>query len=217
MQEIKRHYFFEFSGMPKSGKTTTVESIRHLYKRLGYNVQSFSGHDRTVGVDKSNPRELNIILASKSVEFLVKNSVNECKPTIFLMDRGIFDRSVFIRLAYNQRALSLEEKEVITRFLLLPNNCKMIDGLFVFTVNSEESMKREYSKTLVELPGRVMNVCYLNEFSTALNDTFNENNRFEGKKYWIDTTEQTPRETGLFVAKQIWKIIGGNTDEFPVF
>lgn len=217
MIEIDRHYFFEFSGMPKAGKTTTIESIRHFYKRLGYSVQCFAGHDRTIGIDKSKPRELNLALASKAVEYLAINSVNECKPTIFLMDRGIFDRSVFIELAYRKHAISVEEKEIINGFLLLPNNCKIIDGLFAFAVDPEESMKREYSKTLFELPGRVMNIESLKEFSVALNSAFNNISAFDEKKFWIDTTKLDQRETGLFVAKKIWQIMGGDVNEFPVF
>ena len=96
MIRLDRNYFFEFSGMPKSGKTTTIESIRHFYKRLGFKVKNFSGHDRRIDIDKSYPRELNIVLASRAVEYIVAHSVRNQEPTIYFMDRGIFDRSVFI-------------------------------------------------------------------------------------------------------------------------
>lgn len=216
MLKIKKNYFFEFSGMPKSGKTTTIEAIRHLFKRLGFTVYTFSGHDRSIGIDKKYQRELNIALASKAVEYLVKNSVNNHDPAIYLLDRCIFDRSVFVQLSYQHKYMSNEEKNAILNYLLMPNNCKLINELFVFSVTPEISLNREYSKTLIDLPGRVMNIDYLNAFNTILYDQYTNYTDMFFKKRWIDTSNQTQKETGIFVAKEIWETIGGRLNEFPL-
>lgn len=216
MVRIDRNYFFEFSGLPKAGKTTTVECIRHFYKRLGINIQTFSGHDRNIGIDKAYSRELNIVLACNAVIYITKNSISNSTPTIFLLDRGIFDRSVFLQLLYQRGKISHEEKEAIIKFLTLPNNCKLIDGLFVFDVEIAQSLQREYSKTLFELPGRVMNYNYLHDFKKVLNQQYRKASTLFHEVFLVDTSLQSQRETSLFVAKQIWRIIGGDADEFPI-
>lgn len=102
-------------------------------------------------------------------------------------------------------------------YLLMEKNCKLLDGVFVFSVPSETSMKREYDKSLIKVPGRVMNESYLREFQQILADTYEkEKNRF---KYieWVTTENDTPRQTGLNIARKIWQIIGGDIHEVPIF
>lgn len=217
MEKIKRNYFFEFSGMPKAGKTTTIESVRHLYRRWGYNVQVFSGHDRTLGIDKKNQRELNIALALRAVEYIVLKSTQDNSPCIFLLDRGIFDRSVFLQMSYQMKAITKYERDLLIQLLFMQKNCQAIDGLFVFDVETEDSLQREYSKTLAKLPGRVMNYEYLNEFRTTLKNNYDEYSGLFSNRYWINTSLVAQRETGVYIAKEIWKIIGGVENEFPIF
>jgi len=216
MTVLKRSYFFEFSGMPKSGKTTTIESIRHFYKRLGFKVKNYAGHDRSIDIDKSNPRELNIVLASRAVEYIMTHSVRDQEPAIYLMDRGIFDRSVFISIERSHNNISWDEADTLTKYLLMEKSCRLIDGLFVFSVSTETSLKREYDKTLFKIPGRIMNRSYLTEFQNALTERYEkEKEKFEYIE-WITTEHDTPQQTSLYIAKQIWRIIGGNLNEFPI-
>ena len=203
--------------MPKAGKTTTIESVRHLYRRWGYNVQVFSGHDRTLGIDKKNQRELNIALAIRAVEYIVLKSTQDSRPCIFLLDRGIFDRSVFLQMSYQMKAITKYERDLLIQLLFMQNNCKAIDGLFVFDVETEISLQREYSKTLANLPGRVMNYEYLNEFRTTLKNNYDEYSGLFSNRYWINTSLVAQRDTGVYIAKEIWKIIGGVENEFPIF
>lgn len=214
---IQRNYFFEFAGMPKSGKTTTVESVRHFYRRLGYNVVVFAGHDRTIGIDKGTPKEFDTALAAHIVKFLMINSFDNGKPCIFLLDRGPFDRSVFVQLDYQHNYISKEETKIITDFLLMNTNCSLIDGLFAFSVSPTESLKREYSNTIIEKPGRIMNTTVLQEYQQTLNKCYKDNCHLFKNVDWVDTTFQNPRETSIFIAKRIWTILGGFENEFPVF
>lgn len=216
MIELDRSYFFEFSGMPKSGKTTTIESIRHFYKRLGLKVKTFSGHDRRIDIDKSHPRELNIVLASHSVEYIMAHSVRNQEPIIYFMDRGIFDRCVFIDMEHRHGNISFDEADTLTKYLLMEKNCRLIDGVFVFSVSAEISMKREYDKTLLKIPGRIMNESYLTEFQDVLTKHYEREKEKFGYMDWITTEHDTPQQTSLYVAKQIWRIMGGNLNEFPI-
>ena len=156
-------------------------------------------------------------MASRAVEYLVTYSVNTQEPTIHFMDRGIFDRSVFINIEQLRGNISDTEADILKNYLLMEKNCELLDGVFVFSVPTETSMKREYDKSLIKVPGRVMNESYLREFQQILADTYEkEKNRF---KYieWVTTENDTPRQTGLNIARKIWQIIGGDIHEIPIF
>lgn len=216
MIKLDKSYFFEFAGLPKSGKTTIIECVRHFFRRNGFIVKNFNGHDRNVPIDKSDAFELNMTLASHAVEYINTSYVADSKFTIHFLDRGIFDRSVFTEKLRRERKISNNEAEIITQFLLMERNCKIIDGLFVFVVDPETSLIREYSKTLIPAPGRVMNINYLNELKLTLLDCYDINKSKFKKHELILTDNNTFQQTGLYIAKQIWQIIGGDINEFPI-
>lgn len=217
MIKLDRSYFFEFSGMPKSGKTTVIESIRHFFRRKEFSVKNFNGHDRNVPIDKRDAVELNMVLAAHACEYINTYSVADNQPTLHFLDRGIFDRAVFTEKLRREGKLDDEEAESIKNFLLTKQNCKLIDHLFVFAVDPKKSLDREYSKTLIPAPGRVMNQEYLESLQITLFDCYESyKNRFRSSEI-IFTDSDAPKETGLYIAKQIWEILGGQNDEFPIF
>ncbi len=216
MIKLDRSYFFEFSGMPKSGKTTVIESVRHFFRRNGFPVKNFSGHDRNVDIDKSNSRDLNLVLASHAVEYITTHSVTDREPTIHLLDRGIFDRTVFTELLHKKGKLTDDEAQILTQFLLLEGNQKCIDGLFVFVVDPKISLMREYSGTLIEAPGRVMNNNSLEDLKSTIIDCYQCHKSKFSNSLLLSTDFDSPKQTGLIIAKQIWQTIGGEIDEFPI-
>ncbi|MDR1993242.1 MAG: hypothetical protein LBQ98_07110 [Nitrososphaerota archaeon] len=216
MHKLDRSYFFEFSGMPKSGKTTVIESVKHFFRRSGYPVKNFRGYDSHVAIDKSNARELNLILAARAVSYVAMYSVADCKASLHFLDRGLFDRTVFTEISRKQGEISDDEAEVLTRFLLLKQNLKHIDGLFVFVVEPNISLMREYSGTLIQAPGRVMNNDYLENFKTTLLDCYQCHKSGFNNNVLLSTDVTSPKQTGKIVAKHIWQTIGREIDEFPL-
>lgn len=214
--KLNKSYFFEFSGMPKAGKTTVIESVRHFFRRNGYSVKNYHGHDRNLDIDKSNARELNFVLAAHAADYIVAHSVTDREPTIHFLDRGIFDRAVFTELMHKQSKIDNNEAEVLTRFLMLEQNRKLVDGLFVFVVEPQISLEREYAGTLIRSPGRVMNKEYLLNFKNTVLDCYQQYGKGFKNKILISTDKESPRDTGITIAKCIWKVIGGDVNEFPI-
>lgn len=216
MISLSKSYFFEFSGMPKAGKTTVIESVRHFFRRNGYPVKNYRGHDRNLEIDKSNERELNLVLAARAVEYITMHSVTDREPTIHFLDRGIFDRMIFTDLLYKQNKIGDDEVETLTHFLMLEQNRILINGLFVFDVEPQISLEREYNGTLIKSPGRVMNGEYLLNLKSTVLDCYQQYSGGFENKMLISTDKESPRDTGIKVAECIWKIVGGDINEFPI-
>jgi hypothetical protein len=165
---MNRDFFFEFAGMPKSGKTTICDAVVHFLKREGYTVAEFHGGGRYAPIDKSALSSLNVYLAIKAAEFILVNAERERSSfRIHIMDRGIFDRRIFTRALMDLGTLSAEEGSYLQTFLEMPVLQKHLDEIFLFVTHPELSLSREYKNRLIESPGRVMNDPFLQALRKA--------------------------------------------------
>jgi hypothetical protein len=159
---LNRDFFFEFAGMPKSGKTTTLDVIVHFLKRREYRVEEYHGGGRYSPIDKSSLASLNIYLACKAMEFIVTSAEKEkIHSRIFIMDRGLFDRMLFTKALKEMNKINDEEFESISKFLSIPRITSKLDGVFLFTTSPELSIERENKNKLIVKTGRVMNTDFL--------------------------------------------------------
>jgi hypothetical protein len=208
---MTRDYFFEFAGMPKSGKTTICDIVVHFLKRSGFRVTEYHGGGRYAPIDKSSLPALNLYLAVKAVEFLVTNVEREkVQHRIFMMDRGLFDRRVFTRTLLNLKKIDAAEATVVSGFLGLPRLIDQIDGVFLFLTRPELSLAREYKNKLVEGPGRVMNECFLAALRTATEVETAEWQKSAKHVRVIDTSAEDGNVLGCsrIVADDISRIVG---------
>lgn len=163
-----KHTFIEFSGMPKSGKTTINEIISHSLKRSGYLVKEFHGGGRYAPISKKNLDSLNIWLANFAVQFIVEMSVSNVDiPTHFILDRGIFDRCIFTKALYRMDLINFDTYNRIINYLTMPFLASKIDCVYLFITDPVLSIEREYKNKIIEKPGVVMNT----EFLTLLKES----------------------------------------------
>jgi hypothetical protein len=155
---IARDYFFEFAGMPKSGKSTVADVVVHFFKRTGTPVTEFHGGGRYVPIDKKARGSLNLVIACRTAEYLVTQSEREVvTPRIYLLDRGPFDCCVFTTALVESGTISREEAASVESLLTVPRIAGRIDGVFAFITTPALSLSREASHKLSVGAGRVMN------------------------------------------------------------
>jgi thymidylate kinase len=159
---LKRDYFFEFAGMPKSGKTTVSEVVVHYLKRRGFRVREYHGGGRYAPIDKSAHSSLNLYLIGKAVEFVITSVEREnTQSRIFLMDRGIFDGCIFTNVQLRMGKIDTSEAAALKGYLTIPRLVSRIDGVFLFVTEPQLSMSRETRNKLTQKSGRVMNTSFL--------------------------------------------------------
>ena len=204
----KRPIFIEFSGTPKSGKSTCIDIVSHFFRRINYRVLSPSE-----GASRRTPHHLRADLvafntwsASYALTLILESLYDPYKYQLVILDRGLFDALAWFQLMLNRDQITLETCDQIHNFLLIDKWRSIIDEVFLFTADPDTSLERENQHTLIDEPGRTMNPEFLQELNVAYSSVrkkyADEFQHFEN----IDTSGSeatTPESTAAKVADLI--------------
>lgn len=170
----RRPLLIEFCGSPKSGKTTTITSLNIFLKRSGFSTKVLSERAGVCPIRNKTHPFFNIwTLTSAISETVELIEQGRDKVDIVIADRGIFDAiSWFTWLNSNPNInspyLSKPEFDKIKGFILLDIWKKYLDLIYVFKVNPDTSITREYSHLLTDERGSIMNKQVLNSFNGSV-------------------------------------------------
>ena len=202
-----RPVFVEFSGTPKSGKSTCIDIVSHFFRRVGFNVLA-----PTEGASKRTPyylrRDLvafNTWSASYALTHIIEGLHHSDRYHLAILDRGLFDALAWFQLLENDEEISRGEREIIHNFMLVEKWRSVIDEVFLFTADSATSLERENADKLIDEPGRAMNPDFLDKLNRAYKDV-RESYGGEFKITDINTSQDadtTPRSTAAQVANNI--------------
>lgn len=197
----------EFAGMPKSGKTTTLEIVRHEIRRSQLATTDFHGGGRYAPIDKQNIVELNMFLAAEAVKFLAATPTHEkAADTFHLMDRGVFDRVIFTETLRRRGLLSMDECKKVIDFLLSDFTRSRVEHIFVFVTSPKISLEREYKNKIHKISGRVMNDDMLLELQRSAIDCMEKYGPLMQSIHLINTEEMDNLE--IETAMSVVKILG---------
>ena len=165
----KRPIFIEFSGTPKSGKSTCIDIVAHFFRRLGFRVLA-----PTEGASKRTPYYLkddwvafNTWSASYALTHIVECLYSLEQYHLVILDRGLFDALAWFQLLLHRGEISQSDCDRVHNFLLIEKWRSAIDYVFLFTADPATSLKRENQHKLVDEPGRAMNPRSLEELNRA--------------------------------------------------
>ena len=167
-----RPVFVEFSGTPKSGKSTCIDIVSHFFRRVGFNVLA-----PTEGASKRTPyylrRDLvafNTWSASYALTHIIEGLHHSDRYHLAILDRGLFDALAWFQLLENSGEISREVRDTIHNFLLVERWKSVIDEVFLFTADSATSLERENEDKLIDEPGRAMNPDFLDKLNCAYSE-----------------------------------------------
>lgn len=202
-----RPVFVEFSGTPKSGKSTCIDIVSHFFRRVDFNVLA-----PTEGASKRTPYYLrddlvafNTWSASYALTHILEGLYHSDKYHLAILDRGLFDALAWFQLLESRGQISGEVRETIQSFISLENWRSVIDAVFLFTADSTTSMERENADKLIDEPGRAMNPQFLDNLNQAYSEVRNKYG-YAFKITDIDTSKEqdtTAQSTAAKVANSI--------------
>jgi predicted NUDIX family phosphoesterase len=155
LQYAPRPFVIEFAGTPKSGKSTSVEAIRHFFARHGCRVHILAERAALCPIPMKGHLFFNTWCACSMLAELLANV--EAETDIILIDRGVFDALVWLTLQEQRGELTDTEARTIEQFLLLDRWRSLIDLAVVMSVPAEDAMARENSQRITSKGGSIMN------------------------------------------------------------
>lgn len=199
----KRPIVIEFSGSPKAGKTSCINSLELFLKRNGFKVRVVQERASVCPVtDKQSPM-FNIWTACVSLAGMIgtiedkNNSID-----VLIIDRGIFDALCWFEWLCSCKKMDLQLRNSLESFLLQKELVKSIDIVFAFRTTPDISIEREYANLLTDKPGSIMNSHVLESYLSAIDSVYKEKGYKFHKIFNIDTTEKNQDEVGKEVTEK---------------
>lgn len=190
----KRPLFVEFAGTPKSGKSTCIDTVNHLFRRLNYKVLA-----PTEGASKRTPYYLkedlvsfNAWSATYALTHILEGRFGSDEYNLVIMDRGLFDALAWFELLKQRGDINQQDCTAIQEFLLIDHWRGLVDIIFLFKTDPETSLRRENLNKLIQEPGQAMNPEFLRDLNSAYDTTRQEYADTFDLFHFIDTGGDSP-------------------------
>ena len=189
----------EFAGSPKSGKSGTIETVTHFFRRTNVPLAA-----PAEGASRRTPAQLkkdfvafNVWSLNYAVSEVLMATTSPQRPAVVFLDRGPFDAIAWMRFVRDEkRLLTSSQCRAIEDYALHPKWTSRIHRLYIFTVSPAESLRREHRHALIAEGGIAMNKPVL----TALVAQYQKLARDFRRKYPVRTLDTTSDTTPLGVA-----------------
>ena len=193
----KRPIVIEFSGSPKAGKTSCINSLELFLKRNGFTVKVIQERASVCPVtDKQSPM-FNIWTSCMSLAGLIGTLEDKSNSVdVLILDRGIFDALCWFEWLESASKMEEKQKLITENFLLMEELVKSIDIVFAFCVEPEVSIEREYANLLTDKIGTIMNKTILGEYLDAIHRTIEKKKNYFHSVFDIDTSNKCQDEVG---------------------
>ncbi len=201
-------YVIEFTGTPRTGKTTLINNLYDFFKKGGFTttvLEEFTTSKRykeTIYPKLKNEYK-NII--NTEIPKYVLNDLNEeltKKQDIIIIDRSLFDRMIWMDRLYNKNGATQEEyKNYISKYTpIIKNKIDIVIGLYT---DSLTSLRRDYTANTSLEKRTFLNEENINEYNNSLMN-MKELSRKENINFHLfDTTDKSERDISFEVLNTI--------------
>lgn len=197
-REQRRPLLIEFCGSPKSGKSTTINSLNIFLKRNGFKTMLLTERASICPIENKTHPFFNIWTLSSAVAEIIKNiDLGKDKIDIIISDRGLFDSLCWFEWLNTNPSkqspyLDNQSYSILKEFVLMDMLSGYLDLIYVFKVSPEISIKREYANLLTEKRGSIMTEGILESYNTAINETVK---KYKGKFREVQEIRTDTEET----------------------
>lgn len=190
--EVRLPLIVEFSGSPKSGKTSIIGIVAHFFKRMGAEViQPVEGASlRTPAGLRDDWLAFNAWSGCYALQQILSDCNLDSPPSLVILDRGLFDVVGWMKFLRKIDRLHDSDEAVINAFFTLELWRKRENAVFLFTADAQTSMRRESdSKLTTKEHGSVMTPAILKQIHEAYIQAAGEVHNHFDIIYHVDTSE----------------------------
>lgn len=182
---------FEFAGVPKAGKTSTLNQIQAFLKRSGFRTEVVVERASVCPIRDKKHVNFNVWTAATTLAQVLEKTQDPPRlddPHVLILDRGIFDSICWMAMMERLARIRRADREIIEQFLLINEWRKRISAVIVMLASPEDAMKREQGELpVVGGKGSIMNNEVLQQFKDTCLDCCERLKR-DFRIYKVDTS-----------------------------
>ena len=209
---IEKPFIVEFTGTPRTGKTTTINALYDFFKKGGFNisvVEEFTSSKYYKDVIKKDLEKYSIEDRNIAIlEYVYKalDVENKKDNDIILLDRSINDRMIWNYIRYIKGEMTKETYDSAFE-KYGPLAAELIDYLIITYAEPIVALRRDYTSGLSLEPRNFLNEENLNDFNKAIMQTKPTfENNLENVSF-INTNRLESRDTAVKVANDVMPVI----------
>lgn len=204
----KKPYVIEFTGTPRTGKTTLIKNIEDFFKKCNFSVtvlEEFTTSDRYKKEIKPRLKNEYESIVNMEIPKYVLEDLNTAinkKPDVILIDRSLLDRMIWVERLYNKEGIPKENYDnYIKEYIpIIRNKINIIIGTYT---DSLTALKRDYKANLSLEKRSFLSKKNVDEYNSALVNVnkISKNNNINFNMY--DTTMKSEREVSFEIIDTI--------------
>ena len=209
--EMECPFVIEFTGTPRTGKTTMIHSLYDFFKKAGFRIKIIKEFTTSAYYQEElRPAwreaglklgEINIQIMQESLEQL-KEAIASRKYDIILLDRSISDRQVWNYLRYKSGDIPESVYENY-RDMYRTDFGKYIDMLVISIVDPDTCIKRDFASCLALEKRNFLTKKNVQAFNSALSAVRPILEEGAGKVVSLNTSARTIESTMLSVTNEV--------------
>lgn len=192
-------YVIEFTGTPRTGKTSLINNLEDFFKKKGFAVEVLKEFTTTKKYKKEiyptlkhKYKDLVYTEIPKHVLKELEESINK-NPDIIIIDRSLFDRLIWVERLVLKDVVSNDEYTEYKK-LYMPLIKEKIDIIISMYTDSLTALKREYNASLSLEKRTFLNKENVDEYNKALLNMEKLSKQEEINFKLFDTTSKNQRE-----------------------
>lgn len=202
--EKNKTYVIEFTGTPRTGKTTLMNNLYDFFKKGGFTTSTLEEFTTSKRYKKDiYPRlknEYKSVINTEIPKYVLEDLNNEVSKNydIILVDRSLFDRMIWMDRLYNKNGVTKEEYDnYINEYTpLIKNKINIVLGLYT---DSLTSLKRDYYANISLEKRTFLNEKNINEYNNSLMNMKELSSKININFHMFDTTNKSEREISFQV------------------
>ena len=209
---FSKPFVIEFSGTPRTGKTTTINNLYDFFKKGGFEVSvveefttsKYYKEELKNKLSKLSSGERNIAI----LEYIYKELLDVLRNNqdIVIIDRSINDRQIWNYRCFKNGGIE-ENKYYELREKYSSLSKELIDFLVITYADPLTSLKRDYNSSLALESRSFLNVENIEEYNNSLKDLKSLFKESVGNLIILDTTKMTMSEVSTYITSEIMPIM----------
>ena len=201
-------YVIEFTGTPRTGKTTLMNNLYDFFKKGGFTTSTLEEFTTSQRYKKEiYPRlknEYKSVINTEIPKYALENlnMAIDKNNDIILIDRSLFDRMIWMDRLYNKNGVTEREyNDYIDKYTKIIND--KIDIVIGLYTDSLTSLRRDYTANASLEKRTFLSEDNINEYNNSLMNMKELSNKENINFYLFDTTDKSERDISFEILDTI--------------